>query len=111
MVAETLLLEFHAFVGAAGHEAAIELILLQQELGGMDEDRVHLIIYRGRHDNIIQTVPLALIAIGTLHPIAALRLLGDIFQVVTGNVLYGRRVVVVVKIAADQDSGIRRNGP
>ena len=45
MVAETLLLVFHAFVSAAGHKAAIELILLQQGLGGMDEDRVHLIIY------------------------------------------------------------------
>ena len=47
MVAEAFLLEFHAFVGTAGHVAAIELILLQQELGGMDENRVHLIIYRG----------------------------------------------------------------
>ena len=42
---------------------------------------------------------------------AALRLLGDILQVVTGNVLYGRRVVVVVEVAADQNSGIRRDGP
>ena len=111
MVAETLLLEFHAFVGTAGHEAAIELILLQQELGGMDEDRVHLIIYRRRHNDMIQTVPLALIAIGTLHPIAALRLLGDIFQVVTGNVLNGWGVVIVIEVAADQDPCIGCDGP
>ena len=44
MVAVALLLEFHAFVGTAGHVAAIEFILLQQELGRMDEDRVHIII-------------------------------------------------------------------
>ena len=49
MVAEAFLLEFHALVGAAGEIAAIELILFHQELVGMDEDRIHLIIYMGRH--------------------------------------------------------------
>ena len=111
MIAEALLLEFHAFVGTAGHKAAIELILLQQELGGMDKNRVHLIIYRGRHDDMIQTVPLALIAIGALHPITALCLLGDILQVVTGNVLHGWGVVIVIEVAADQDPGVRCDGP
>lgn len=49
MVAEAFLLEFHALVGAAGHKAAIELILFQQELGGMNEHCIHLIIYIRRH--------------------------------------------------------------
>ena len=111
MVAEALLLEFHAFVGTAGHEAAIELILLQQELGGMDKRRVHLIIYRRRYDNMIQTVPLALIAIGALHPITAPCLLGDILQIVTGNVLNGWGVVIVIEVAADQDPCIGCDGP
>ena len=49
MVAEALLLEFHTLVSTPGHEAAIDLILFQQKLGRMDEHRVHLIIYIGRH--------------------------------------------------------------
>ena len=47
MVAEAFLLELHAFVGTAGHVAAIELILFQEELGGVDEYRIYLIIYIG----------------------------------------------------------------
>ena len=90
MVAEAFLLELHAFVGAAGHVAAIELIFFQEKLGGMDEYRIYLIIYIGRHQDMIQTVPLAFIAIGTLYPISAPCLLGDILQVVTGNMLHSR---------------------
>lgn len=77
----------------------------------MDEDRVHLIIYRGRHEDVVETVPFALIAIGALHPITAAGLLGYVPQVVLSDAYQRRGVVVVVEIAADQDTGIWRDSP
>lgn len=78
MVAEAFLLVFHALVGTTGQIASIEFILLQKEFGRMDEDSIHLSIYVGRHQNMIQTVPLTFITIGTLHAITALCLLGNV---------------------------------
>ena len=68
VVTETLSLIVHALVGATGKIAPIELVLLQQELGGMDKDILHLIIYIRRHQDMVEAVPLALIAIGPSTP-------------------------------------------
>ena len=111
MVTKTLLLVFHPLIRTAREIAAIELILLKQELRRMDKYRVHLIIYIRRHEDMIQTIPFTLITIGSLHAILGRCILGDVLQVVTGNVLYGRRVMVVVEVTTDQDLCIRSDGP
>ena len=50
----------HAIVSASGPEAAVELFIFKQELRSVDKSRIHLIIYRTRSEDMVDTPPLAL---------------------------------------------------
>ena len=111
MVTETLSLIVHALISTTGKITSVKLVLFQEEFGGMDKDILHLIIYIRRNQNMIEAVPLTLVAIGSSNAVTARSILADILQVVLADTLQGRRVVVVVEVATDQNLGVRRNGP
>ena len=75
MVTKTLLLVFHPLIRTAREIAAIELILLKQELRRMDKYRIHLIIYIRRHEDMIQAV-LEGVAFGLRDSLEVARSLG-----------------------------------
>ena len=54
----------HAVVGAARAVATVALLVFEQELRGMDDRLFHLIIYMRAGEDMVDTLPLALIAVG-----------------------------------------------
>ena len=100
----------HAVVGATGTEATVEFFVFEEELRSVDVSRVHLIIYiRGAKD-VVDTLPLTLVAIGALNTICASGIFCEVADTLTTDLLEHRTVRTVVEVAGNEDLGICGNG-
>ena len=81
MIAVTPLI-LHSLIGAAGQVPAVCFILFQQEERSMNEGRVKFVSHLLRHQDVVKTFPLALIAIGPRHPILSMDATGDVHQMI-----------------------------
>ena len=100
----------HAVVGATRTIATVELFIFEEELGGMDEGRVHLIIYRARSEDMIDALPLALIAVCASDTVFPSGISRKIIKTMTVNLLEDVAIRAVVEVAGYDEVGIRRDG-
>jgi len=99
----------HAVISAPWPKSSVEFLLLKQEERRMDECRVHLIIYIGAYQHMIDTPPLAFVAIGSSYPMAATGILRHITDTMLTDSPEGRSIGIIVEVASHQNTGIRRD--
>ena len=100
----------HAVVSTARAIATVELFIFKEELGGMDEGSVHLIIYIRAGKDMIDALPLALITIGATDTVLSLRLLSKITETMPIDLLEDRAIRTVVEVTGYNEFGIWRDG-
>ena len=106
MVAEAGLIT-HAVIGATWTDAAVEFFIFKQEFRRVDIGRIHLIIYWSTGEDMVDTLPLALIAVGASDTIRAMSRLRKILEPMLTDLLEDVAVRPIVKIAGNQNTGIR----
>lgn len=109
MIAITRLIT-HAIVGATGTEAAVEFFIFEKEFRGMDEGRIHLIIYIRAGEDVIDTLPLAFVTVGAFDTVFAMGISREIMQPMTVYLLEDITVRSIVEVACDDEVGIWRDG-
>ena len=100
----------HAVVGATRAIATIEFFIFEEKKRGMNAGTFHLIIYRARREDVVDTLPLALIAISTFNTIITMRILREVIKTVPTDLLEDRAIRTVVEIPSYDESGIWRDG-
>ena len=96
----------HAIVSASGPEAAVELFIFKQELRSVDKSRIHLIIYRTRSEDMVDTPPLALITVSASDTILSFCSLRKIQDAVLADLTESRTISTIVEIASNQNLGL-----
>ena len=107
MVAETTLITI-AIEGAEGFLAPELFIFFQEERGIVDVGLGNTMEQRGADQDVVDALPPALIAIGALSAMSALRLSCDVMQSGGDEILESRTVSIVVEIACHNDFGVGR---
>ena len=100
----------HAVIGAAGTVAAIEFFLFEEELRGMDESRVHLIIYIRGAEDVVDALPLAFIAVSASHTVGTRGIFCKVMEAVLADLVEKVAVWAIVEVASHQELGFRRDG-
>ena len=98
----------HTVIRSSWAIATVPIIFLKQELWSMHVCRIHLIIYTGAAQYVVDTLPLALIAIRALNTVFATRILRKINESMLIILLQTGTVGTVVKVACYQHLCIRR---
>ena len=106
MVTEASLIAV-AIEGSERFAASVSLVLFQQEGSVLDESPANGIDQRATHENMVNALPLTLVAISSLGlTITALGGSGNILQTVLLQIVQGRVVNSIVEVAADNNFGI-----
>ena len=93
----------HTVIGTARTVAAVELFIFKQELRSVDKSRIHLIIYRTRSEDMVDTPPLALITVSASDTILSFCSLRKIQYTVLTNLLEGWTIHFIIEIACNQN--------
>ena len=97
----------HAVVSTARAIATIAFFIFKEEFGGMYESRIHLIVYRARRKDVINTLPLTLIAVCATDTVLSLRLFSKITEAMLIDLLEDRTISPIVEITSYQYLSIR----
>ena len=92
----------HAVVGATRAIATIEFFIFEEKKRGMDACTFHLIIYRARRENVIDTLPLALIAISASHTILSFGIFCQIVEAMLTDLMKNRTIWTIVEITSNE---------
>ena len=93
----------HAVIGTAGPIATVEFLIFEQKLRGVNKSRVHLIIYRARRKDVIDTLPLTLVTIGASDTILSLSLFCKTQDAVLADLTESRTISTIVEITGNQN--------
>ena len=81
MVAEATLIAV-AIIGTEGLYATVLFVFFKEEGGVVDVDSIDRIAQSGTNKDMVDALPLAFVAIGTLSPMIALSIAGNVMQAV-----------------------------